>query len=152
MIEKLLIVVCVAAMAILGCGSLIDNFTPAEVSRIAADYGEVELDGITTLKDAKQVKVGIAIKHRNVQTNLKRQAEDDSFLHGVANEFVDVSISEAETLQSIVIGSPDNPYSLLGLLAPLGLGGIIGKTYMKRKGDFSPEEHEAEIVKAKNGD
>ncbi len=152
MIEKLLIVLCVATMAILGCGSLIDNFTPAEVSRVAADYGEVELDGITTLKNAKQVRVGIAIKHRNVQTNLRREAEDDSFLHGVANQFIDTSISEAETLQSIVIGSPENPYSLLGLLAPLGLGGIIGKTYMKRKGDFSPEEHEAEIVKAKNGD
>ena len=150
MIEKILMTLCLLAIAAIGCGSLMDNITPASIDPIAANYGEVKLEGITTLKDARQVQVGVTIKHRNVQTELNRLIEDDNFEHGVANQFINSSINEAEAFQDIIVGSPENPYSLLGLLAPLGFGTLIGKNYLKRKGDFSPEEVEVEKIKAKN--
>ncbi|KKK91814.1 hypothetical protein LCGC14_2709210, partial [marine sediment metagenome] len=63
--------------------------------------------------------------------------------------FIDQAIADSYALQALVIGSPENPISLLGLLAPLGLGAFAGKELFKRGKDYSPEEYEAGLAKAK---
>ena len=152
MVSKILIVVCILLIALIGCQTLVDSITPSFIPERALDYAEVDLSEklIPSLNDARIVRDEIIIGHRDVQLDLKRIAEDDVFAYQDALNYIDGSIAAAEALQDLVIGSPENPYSLLGLLAPLGLGTMVGLKF-KRKGDFSPEEMEVEKVKAKNG-
>lgn len=142
----------IAVVVVVGCRSLLDEFTPAKIRDRAADYAEVTEEDIgvfPSLADAMDTRIEIIIKHRDTQVSLKRLAEDDSVLYKDALGFIDAAIEESINLQGLIIGSPENPISLLGLLVPLGLGAVAGKELFKRGKDYSPEEYEAAVAKAK---
>lgn len=142
----------VLVIGIVGCRALLDDLTPAKIPERSKEYAEVtpeDIGGFPSLNDAADTRVEIIIKHRDTQIDLRRLAEDDTMAYKDALGFIDQAIADSYVLQAIVIGSPENPISLLGLLAPLGLGAFAGKELFKRGKDYSPEEYEAGVAKAK---
>jgi len=143
--DVLLIVVSIVMLGILGCASLLDEVTPAAINDRAIKYAEKTKEdiGFPTLADVKRLKTDIIINHRDKQISLKRIAEDDTRAYGDALDFINSSIASAEYVQNLVVGSEGNPISILGLLAPLGIGTALGRRYFKRPGDLTPEEAKA---------
>lgn len=70
-------------------------------------------------------------------------------MHGDAISSVEYSIEESEIVQDVVIGSEQQPVSILGILGYSGIGLFAGRL-MKRKGDLDPKEVEVEKAKAKD--
>jgi len=146
----LLVIICVLCLAAIGCQSILDRITPSEIPEISMDYAETEPNeiGFKSLYDAKKIKDKIIIKHRSNQKSLLRLAEDDKLAYGDAIKLIVSSIEESKAFQDLVIGSEGNQFSIMGILAGLTGGAAIGKA-LKRKGDFSPEEHIAEVEKVR---
>ena len=147
----LLVVACVICLAIISCRSMMDRVTPCTQTEQSYEYIHGSLDGfkeIDSLHNVKKLRNEIIIKHRTEQIGYLRAAEDDNNAHGDAIGFITGNIKEAEYLQGVVVGSEDQPFSLLGILCGFTGGAAIGRV-LKRKGDFSPEECEAAVAKAK---
>ena len=136
----LLIMAAIVILGIIGCRSLLDEVTPAAVNQRILDYSGVEDVGFPTLADVKRIKTEVVINHRDTQSNLKRLAEDEVLAHKDALSFIDASIAEATYIQNLVVGGDGNPISILGLLAPLGIGTALGRRYFTKPGDYKPEE------------
>jgi len=146
-----LVIVGILSLAVIGCRSVLDRVTPAEIPSCAAFYvGDMNFAGVRSLKDARDIRGDIIIMHRGIQLDLLRLAKDDEYAYKDALGFIEQSIEESENLQDLVIGSEDQPISILGLLAGAGIAFPAGKL-MKRKGDYSPEEFEAAVAKIKTG-
>ncbi len=148
----LITLVLIAVLGILGCRTLIDSITPSDIDERAQEYSKVSDEKIgkwKSLNDAVEVRKEIIIKHRTEQVDLRRKAQDDKILYKDAIGFIDSNIQESLDLQGIVIGNSENPFSLLGMLAPLGIGTVVGSVFIKRRNDYSPKEYEAGVEKAK---
>jgi hypothetical protein len=147
----LLVLACVICLAIISCRSIMDRFTPCTVTEQSYEYVNESLDGfkeIDSLYNMKKLHNEIVIDYRTSQINFLRLAEDDKLAYNDAIGFIDANIKEAEYLQGVIVGSEDQPFSLLGILAGFTGGAAIGRA-LKRKGDYSPEECEAAVAKAK---
>ena len=145
-------VLLVVLLGILGCRTLIDSITPSNIDKRAQEYSKItdkDIGEWKSLKDAVEVRKEIIINHRTEQIDLKRKAQDDKILYKDAIGFIDANIQESLDLQGIIIGGPDNPFSILGMLAPFGIGAIAGSVFIKRRNDYTPEEYEVGIEKAK---
>jgi hypothetical protein len=121
------------------------------VTEQSYEYVNESLDSfkeIDSLHNVKKLYNKIVIKHRTKQIDYLRAAEDDDLASNDAIGFIKANIKESEHLQGIMVGSKDQPFSLLGMLAPF-LGGAAIFNMKKRKGDYSPEEVEAVVAKAK---
>ena len=141
-----------SVVAVIGCRAVVDSLTPAEINQRAKDYSKVEPEVIgdwESLNDAKKVRTEIVINHRDEQIDLKRMAQDDKIKYQDALGFIDANIENATALQELMIGSAENPISILGMLAPMGLGTLAGAVLIKRGKDYSPEQYEAGVAKAK---
>lgn len=148
----LVMVLLIAVLGVLGCRTLVDSITPSDIDERAQEYSKVSDEKIgkwKSLNDAVEVRKEIIIKHRTEQVDLRRKAQDDKILYKDAIGFIDSNIQESLDLQGIVIGNSENPFSLLGMLAPLGIGTMVGSVFIKRRNDYSPEEYEAGVEKAK---
>ncbi|KKL60959.1 hypothetical protein LCGC14_2200130 [marine sediment metagenome] len=148
----LITLILVVVLGILGCRTLIDSITPSDIDKRAQEYSKVpdkDIGKWKSLNDAVEVRKEIIIKHRTEQIDLKRKAQDDKILYKDAIGFIDANIQESLDLQGIIIGGPDNPFSVLGMLAPFGIGAIAGSVFIKRRNDYSPEEYETGVEKAK---
>ena len=146
----LVLIVGVLAMAVIGCRSMLDKVTPCEISEMSQEYAEADPNESIwpTLATAKQLRTKIIIIHRDNQTDLLRLARDDKTSYKDAIGFIDVSIAESQVIQEMVVGGPDQPFSILGILAGAGIAFPIGKI-LKRKGDYSPEEFQVAVAKEK---
>jgi len=147
----LLAIACVICLAVISCRSMMDRFTPTTQTEQSYEYGNESLDGfkeIDSLHNVKKLRDKIIIKHRTEQINYLRAAEDDDNAYSDAIGFITGNIKEAEYLQGVVVGSEDQPFSLLGILAGFTGGAAIGRA-LKRKGDYSPTEVEEIVAKAK---
>ena len=147
----LLVVTCIVCLAIISCRSMMDRFTPCTQTEQSYEYVHGSLDGfkeIDSLHNVKKLRTEIIIKHRTEQVDYLRAAEDDDYASTDAIGFITGNIKEAEYLQGVVVGSEDQPFSLLGIIAGFSGGAAIGKM-LKRKGDYSPTEMEEVVAKAK---
>ena len=147
----LLVVACVLCLAAISCRSLMDRVTPCTVTEQSYEYVNGSLDGfkeIDSLYNVKKLHNEIVIEYRTAQINFLRLAEDDKLAHADAIGFIDANIKEAEYFQGVIVGSEDQPFSLLGILAGFTGGAAIGRA-LKRKGDYSPTEMEEVVAKAK---
>lgn len=151
----LLLIVGLSALAIISCQSALDKVTPANkpgpaLAYIEAEPNDFQLFGFNfySLANARNTKYQVEVKHRSRRIELNRELQDDSLLHGDAINSVDYSIEESEIVQDIVIGSDQQPISILGIIAGAGISLPIGRS-MKRKGDLDPKEAEIEKAKAK---
>ena len=147
--QSLILLVGILCLAVIGCDQmLMDELTPAVVDSRSNSYvGEDEARTFTTLARAKELRTEIGIKHRVNLLQLRRDIEDDenAFQDAI---LIDARIEQSERWQNIVVGSAENPMSLMGILAGTSLGGLIGYR-VKRKGDLSPEEVAVEVEKVK---
>ena len=147
----LLVAGCVICLAIISCRSMMDRFTPCTVTEQSYEYIHESLDGfreIDSLHNVKKLYNEIVIKHRTAQIDYLRAAEDDDYASTDAIGFITANIKEAEYLQGVIVGSEDQPFSLLGILAGFTGGAAIGRM-LKRKGDYSPAEVEEVVARAK---
>lgn len=149
-IPSLLILLCVSLIAIVGCASIVDRLTPAYVAPQAAEYVGDEPQDIYSLHNIKVMQTDTAIKHRGVQIDLKRLAEDDEYAYQDALGFIETAIAEAELFQQQILGDDNNPLSVSGLLFMI-TGGLVGRSFFKRPQDYTPEQVQVEIAKVKNG-
>ncbi len=149
--STLIIILLMAVLAVIGCRSLMDGITPTKIDARSTEYAGVEEKefGFGSLADAEYIRKEIIIRHRDGQLNLRRVIQDDNLKYGDALGFLDANIAEARILQGIIIGNEDNPYSLLGLLAPLGIGTLVGKQFLRRPNDYTPEEFDVAVAEAK---
>jgi len=146
-----LVLLAVACVAIIGCNSMLDCVTPGVRHPLSAAYkSDPNSVGITSLGKLKADRTIAIVKHRGVQIDLKRLAEDDKLAYQDAIGFIDQNIEESQIMQDLIVGAPDQPFSLLGVLAGFTGGAAIGRA-MKRKGDKDENEVEAEVVKRMNG-
>jgi len=147
----LLVVACIVCLAVISCRSMMDRVTPCTVTEQSYEYVHGSLDGfkeIDSLHNAKKLRTEIVIKHRTEQIGYLRAAEDDNNANSDAIGFITGNIKEAEYFQGVIVGNEDQPFSLLGILAGFTGGTAIGRA-LKRKGDYSPEEVETIVAKAK---
>lgn len=147
----LLTIVCIVSLAAISCRSMMDRVTPCTVTEQSYEYIKGSLDGfkeIDSLHNVKKLHNEIVIKHRTEQIGYLRAAEDDDHANNDAIGFIKANIKEAEYLQGIIVGSEDQNFSIVGILAGLSGGFAVGKV-LKRKGDFSPIEMEEVVAKAK---
>ena len=140
------------ALVAIGCSGMLDRVTPAEhekhsLAYLAADANEFVWPSLHT---ARQIRNDIIIKHRTKQIDFLRLAADDKLAYTDAIGFINQSIAESQALQDLIVGGPDQPISILGILAGAGIAFPVGKI-LKRKGDYSPSEYDAGVAKAKNG-
>lgn len=150
-LNYLLGVACVICLAIISCRSMMDRITPCTQTEQSYEYVKGSLNGyaeITSLHNVKKLHNEIVIKHRTEQIGYLRAAEDDDNAHGDAIGFITANIKEAEYLQGVIVGSEDQPLSLIGILAGFTGGAAIGRA-LKRRGDYSPAEVEEVVAKAK---
>lgn len=147
-----LFLLCILCVGAIGCNGILDRFTPTDLPKPAAEYVGAQRNplGLTTLHSAKELRNDAIITHRDTQTELRRQAEDDKYDYDNALRYIDSAIAEAELLQGVVVGEPGNPMSIAGVLAMFAPGLAIGRM-LKRKGDKSPEEVEIEVARRTNG-
>ncbi len=139
----LLIGIVLLSLVLLGCGSIADYVTPADIPQRSAEYvsDDPNLAGLTTLKKAKEVRQDVLITHRDTQLDLKRLAEDDELQYSDALEIIDTNISQSQTIQDIVLNGTDTTPGLMTVL--FGAGGLLaGRNFLKRPGDLSPDEVE----------
>ena len=153
--KYLFLLICIICLAIVSCRSAIDEVTPVIVEDQVIEYvGKLPPHNffsrnLVSLAQAKAMEDGIIITHRDNQVQHLRALEDDKYCYDVASGFVREAIKATEEFQQTVVGSESNPFSLLGIFGVAGLSGFVGKQYFKRSGDFTPDEHEAEVQKAK---
>ena len=154
MVDKknwLLGVICIACLAMISCQSVMDRVTPCEVSEQTYEYVTGSLDGykeVTSLHDVKKLRGKMIIQHRTSLVDLMRMIEDEDYSYGDAKDSVMAEIKAAQELQDLVIGGPEQDFSLLGILAGF-TGGAAIFNRLKRKGDYSPVEVEEVVAKAK---
>jgi len=142
---------CVICLGLISCRSMMDRITPCSQTEQSYEYVNGSLNGfkeVDSLHNVKKLHNEAVIGHRTEQIDLKRLAEDDELDYGDAIGFIDANIKEAEYLQGVIVGSEDQPFSLLGILAGFTGGAAIGRV-LKRKGDYSPTEMEEVVAKAK---
>jgi len=142
---------CILCLALISCRSMMDRVTPCTQTEQSYEYVYGSLDGfkeIDSLHNVKKLHNEIVIKYRTSQINFLRLAEDDELAHDDAIGFIKANIKEAEYFQGIIVGSEDQPLSLIGILAGFTGGAAIGRA-LKRKGDYSPAEMEEVVAKAK---
>lgn len=146
----LLGVACIICLAVISCQSVMDRVTPCEVTKQTYEYVTGSLDGykeVTSLYDVKKLRDEMIIQHRTSLVDLMRMIEDEDYAYSDA-ESVMSNIKAAQELQALIIGGPDQDFSLLGILAGFTGGAAIGRM-LKRKGDYSPTEVEEVVAKAK---
>lgn len=138
----LIVIAAIVVIGVLGCNTLVDKLTPADINKRAIDYAKIDVSGelYPNLLEARRIKDEVILKHRDTQLDLKRLAEDDQITYADALAFMNNSINDAESLQALLVGDASQPLSILGLLAPLGIGTLLGQRFLKRPGDKSPAE------------
>lgn len=139
----LLIGIVLLSVVLLGCGSVADYFTPAQIPQRTAGYvsDDPNLSGFTTLQKAKEVRQDVLITHRDAQLDLRRLAEDDEFQYSDALEVIDFNIGQSQFMQDIVLNGTDTSPGIMTVL--FGAGGLLaGRNFLKRPGDLSPDEVE----------
>ena len=139
----LLIGIVLLSLGLIGCGTVADYLTPAQIPQRTAGYvsDDPNLAGFTTLQKAKETRQDVLITHRDNQLDLKRAAEDDKLQYADALEFIDLNISQSQTIQDIVLNGTDTTPGLMTIL--FGAGGLLaGRNFLKRPGDLSPDEVE----------
>jgi len=136
-------------LGIIGCSSMLDRVTPCEIPKQSLRYVEFDPNEFIypTLSTAQAIRNDVIIKHRTEQINLLRLAQDDKFAYADAIGFIEIAIADSQAFQDLMVGSQDQPMSILGILAGAGIGLPLG-LLKKRKGDYTPEEFEVALAKA----
>ena len=152
----LLLGVALTGIVLMSCASLLDEITPADIPMESLEYAGYEPNevGFYSLKKARTVLREVVTIHRDRLLDWEYNLKREQFLYEAAKGYLEPAIQEAREFQELLIGSAEQPLSILGLMTYLGFGGagtLMGKNLLKRKKDYTPEEYAIGIEKAKNG-
>ena len=137
------------SVALLGCSTLVDALTPVRIPQRTAEYlQDPNSAGLSSLLTAKELRVDTIIRHRDINIQLIRLAQDDEYAYEDALGLLTINIDESERMQEIIIGDAEHPFSIIGMLGPTAGGILAGKELFKRKKDYTPEDHDADVAKA----
>lgn len=152
------ILLCVAVLLLIGAGCQLvsESLWPTKKTVQAKIYlGEDPntAAGFETLRESKDTRQAVIVKHINAQLKAKHEMERDEANYKVAIEQANINIGTAEAEKATMIGTVESP----GWLTSMVLGGsgfglyLAGKT-RKRPGDINPQEHQLmvkeEVAKA----
>lgn len=147
----LLTIIGIVALAVIGCSELLDSITPCTLPPRSLAYVDTEPNSVLpTLNTAKNLRNEIIIKHRDTQIDYLRLSEDDTLAYRDAKGWIENEIAESQELQDLFIGSAEQPFSILGILGSGGIGLAVGKSFFKRKKDYTPEEYQSAVASATN--
>lgn len=134
--------------AVLGCNAMLKEVFPCVIDAESRSYiGEETVRKVTSLANAEVIQKRVRITYRDNLLDLRRAIEDEDNAYADALA-IDARVKESQEWMGTVIGSPEEPASIMGILAMTGLSGLIGARYFKRKGDCSPEEVKVAVASA----
>ena len=140
----ILVLIVLMAIALVGCQSLLDMATPTPIPQRAADYACMpDLGGIGSLWDARLIEIELGINHRDNQLKFMRMIEDDKNSFTDAKQVIVQNMTDAGQMQRTVIEGVSGIPGVQSML--YGFGGLLlGRNFLKRPGDKSPDELKTE--------
>jgi hypothetical protein len=142
------------AILLMSCNSMLDKFVPVTAPPRAVAYMDgdpneyAELWGFTSLWKLRNLQTEVEIKHRAHIVEFNRMVADEEIEYGDATGPLALAIQEGETAKDLLIGSPEQPFSLLGLMALSGVGGgalLLGKNKFSKTGDVPETQYRLDI-------
>lgn len=149
---------CALVLIASGCIFPISHrLTPAKIDEGAKKYVEDaevaepgKYDGwlFPTMYDLQILQNDVAKAHAKYKQIFKHMAEEEQLEWKYAKGMVEYDIEAAQELENAIF-NPKTGALAFGLsLMGIGAGGYLG-AIRKRKGDFTPEEHEAMLAEVK---
>ena len=148
LVSLLLVLGVVVCVGVMGCSDMMDAVTPCRIPKKTQEYLGIDKP-ITSLLDARDLALDVDIQHHWAQTAALRFIEDDSIKYEYAKE-IRASIVSSKEFQDAIIGSPDQPFSVTGILAGAGLLGV-GARFLPRKREKELETKVVELETKLNG-
>lgn len=151
----LLLFVGLICIAITSCGSYLDRFTPSNLPEKSLNYANKDPNDygwFHSLYDAENLMQGILSTRRDRLIDWEYWLKKDEAAYQDAKGYLEPAIAESRQAQEIVVGSKDQPYSILGILSYLGIGGgalLLGKEKLVGRNQYTKEQHDADVTKAK---
>lgn len=138
--NKFLTILGVLALAVMACSPILDSVSPTRVPTAVEHYLGKEIGSAnwTSLLTAQEVRCEMELRH--AITALEYDA---------AKIQLDAIITLTKDWQTKIIGSLDQPFSVMGLLAAAGL--FTGGLFTKKPGTYSKDQVEAIVAKRLNG-
>lgn len=130
-------------LGFMGCVGFQDIITPCHIDEATIEYsGQQPTSYVpwTTVWDAKRIRGYLNFNHIQYQNACERLKQNDKLTHAFLLDGVDANIADSVQFQATVF-SPTGPIGAL-FLAGGGLG--IGALVIKRPGDKSKKQIEAE--------
>lgn len=125
----------------LSCAALQNVITPCYIDKEAGVYSGEEMTEFlpyTTLSDAERINREMGFVHELNQTQLVRLQEDDVRLKNHLSKNLTIYMKDAAEFRDNVF-SPTSP---VGMLAPAGLGLVLGWLGITKPGDLKRNEVE----------
>ena len=151
----LLLFVGLICMAITSCGSILDKYTPSNLPGKSLDYTNKDPNDygwFHSLYDAENLMQEILSTRRDKLIDWEYWLKKEDAAYQDAKGYLEPAIAESLRMQEIVIGSEDQPYSILGILSYLGVGGgalFLGKEKLVGRNQYTKEQRDADIAKAR---
>jgi len=151
----LLLIIGLVCIAITSCSSYLDRFTPSSLPGKSLEYTNKDPNDygwFHSLYDAESLMQGIFSTRRDRLIDWEYWLKKDEAAYQDAKGYLEPAIAESRQVQEIAIGSEDQPYSILGLLSYLGIGGgglLLGKEKLVGRNQCTREQHDLDVAKAK---
>jgi len=151
----MLLFIGLACIVIIGCNTYLDRFTPSNLPEKSLDYINKEPNDygwFHSLYDAEQVMLKIISTRRDRLIDWEYWLKKDETAYQDAKGYLEPAIIESRQAQEIAIGSKERPYSILGIMSYLGIGGgalLFGKEKLTGSNHITKDKNNADIIKAK---
>jgi len=148
-------VLLLAGIGLMSCGSFLDQVTPSEVPKQTRAYLKADANdfgSFVSLHEAEQARRDVVTQHRDYLLDWEFELKKEDYLYQDAIGYLTPAIERSREMQAIIVGSEDQPFSLAWFITQAGFGGTIGllaKNLLKRKKDYTPEEHFLDVERAK---
>ena len=151
-----LTLLCIAALAIgVGCASLSEYVTPANIDRQAVTYAvnagvadANDYDGYANLEKAIRLEVAVANAYEVKTLALAQMQEKNQLDYGILRGVVTNNTKIARAREEQLFGETGLLSVGLSALGAGGLAGIVG-LMRRRPGDITPQEMEQAVVSIK---
>ena len=149
---KKLILIAIVGLPLMGCASITDYLTPASIPEDAMSFVGVTNKPASAFwglysnkRDLAGIQQRVQTKHKRNVLTFQQTADLEGLDYSIAVDMSNDAMRDATTIQNDVV----NPVVNTGTSIIMGLLGLgAGGRFLKRKGDFTPDEVEKEVVKA----
>lgn len=152
----ILLLVGLVCLAVTSCRTYIDKLTPCPLTKKALAYTESEPNDFGwfhSLDDGERLLRGIISMRRDRLEEWNYWIRKDENAYNDAKGQQEPIVIETRETQERVIGSEDQPLSILGILSYLGIGSgalLLGKEKLVGKNQYTKEQHDVDVAIAKD--